>query len=193
MNILIVYAHPSEQSFTSQVLAQLRKGLEGANHQVTIVDLYEIGFQTDMSPDEYMREGFANTSFSISLDVQEQHKLLDQADAVIFLYPVWWSDCPAKLKGWFDRVYSAGYAYSKTEEPRGMKTISKGLVICTAGHSNQVLEESGIAESMRKVMLQDRLADRFAQKEMVILGGTLEGEEVKQKWLEEAYRIGRGF
>lgn len=71
-----------------------------------------------------------------------------------------------------------------------MKTVNKGIVICTAGHPNEFLEEIGIAESMRKIMIEDRLGKRFKQKEMVILGGTLDMEKVRQKHLDKAYEIG---
>jgi NAD(P)H dehydrogenase (quinone) len=99
----------------------------------------------------------------------------------VFMYPVWWSDCPAKLKGWFDRVFSAGFAYGVNGKPREMKLITYGLVLCTAGHPNQLLDEMGISKSMRNIMLDDRLGNRFERKEMVILGGTLKIEDVRQQ------------
>ncbi len=60
-----------------------------------------------------------------------------------------------------------------------MKILKYGLVICTAGHPNEFLQEIGIAESMRNVMVDDRLGQRFENKEMVILGGTLDKEKVR--------------
>ena len=68
-------------------------------------------FKTDMTEEEYKREGLVNTNLLIPDDVKHEHKKIEKADCLIFLYPVWWSDCPSKLKGWFDRVYSVGYAY----------------------------------------------------------------------------------
>jgi len=61
-----------------------------------------------------------------------------------------------------------------------MKTIPFGLVICTAGHPNDFLNEIGMAQSMEKIMLEDRLGKRFENKEMLILGGTLELEKVME-------------
>jgi NAD(P)H dehydrogenase (quinone) len=116
--------------------------------------------------------------------VAEEHRKIEAADCIIFLYPLWWSDCPAKLKGWFDRVYSVGYAYGYDGAGRKiqkMKTVPRGIVICTAGHPNEFLREIGIAESIRNVMLDDRLGKRFQQREMIILGGTLDLEKVKEQ------------
>jgi NAD(P)H dehydrogenase (quinone) len=178
MNILIVYSHPSKKSYTFQVLEQLKSVLTKQNWNLEISDLYAMNFESDMSEEEYEREGFAKTELLISADVLAEHEKIEKADCIIFLYPVWWSDCPAKLKGWFDRVYSVGYAYGQNDTSRKMKTIPLGLVICTAGHPNEFLEEIQMAQSMQTIMLEDRLGKRFGNKEMMILGGTLELEKV---------------
>lgn len=178
MNILIVYSHPSKKSYTFQVLKQLKSLIAKQNWNLEISDLYEMNFQSDMSENEYEREGFIKIELPVSDDVLAEHQKIEKADCIIFLYPVWWSDCPAKLKGWFDRVYSVGYAYGQTETSQKMKTIPLGLVICTAGHPNGFLKEIGIAQSIQNIMLNDRLGKRFENKEMLILGGTLELEKV---------------
>jgi multimeric flavodoxin WrbA len=59
----------------------------------------------------------------------EQRKVAD-ADLVIFHFPVWWFSMPAILKGWFDRVFSRGFAYSKgrkygTGHFQGKRAISR--------------------------------------------------------------------
>ncbi|OXB00663.1 NAD(P)H-dependent oxidoreductase [Flavobacterium pectinovorum] len=181
MNILIVYSHPSEKSYTFQILQKLKNEINKQNWTLQISDLYAMNFQSDMSAEEYEREGFAKTNLPISADVLAEQDKIEKADCIIFLYPVWWSDCPAKLKGWFDRVYSVGYAYGQNETSKKMKTIPIGLVICTAGHPNEFLEEINMAQSMQTIMLDDRLGKRFEDKEMLILGGTLELEKVMAK------------
>ncbi|KUJ59639.1 NAD(P)H dehydrogenase [Flavobacteriaceae bacterium CRH] len=178
MNILIIYSHPSEKSYTFQILQKLKSAIINQNWNLEISDLYAMNFQSDMSAQEYEREGFGKTNLPISQDVLGEHKKIEKADCIIFLYPVWWSDCPAKLKGWFDRVYAVGYAYGQNETSNKMKTIPLGIVVCTAGHPNDFLHEIGIAQSMQNIMLDDRLGKRFENKEMVILAGTLEIEKV---------------
>ena len=188
MNILIVYAHPSKKSYTFQVLEKLKSQILRQNWNLEISDLYAMNFQSDMSEEEYEREGFAKTGLPISQDVLAEHDKIEKADCIIFLYPVWWSDCPAKLKGWFDRVYAVGYAYGQNETSKKMKSIPYGLVICTAGHPNVFLEEIKMSQSMETIMLEDRLGKRFEKKEMLILGGTLELEKVMEfhmKQMEE--------
>ena len=185
MNILIVYSHPSKKSYTFQILERLKSLISKQNLSFEVSDLYAMNFQSDMSESEYEREGFAKTELPVSEDVLAEHAKVEKADCIIFLYPVWWSDCPAKLKGWFDRVYSVGYAYGQNDTSPKMKTVKLGLVICTAGHPNDFLTEIGIAQSMQTIMLDDRLGKRFEEKEMLILGGTLELEKVRAQHMRQ--------
>lgn len=180
MNVLIVYSHPSRESYTYQILEQLKGELSQRKWSVEISDLYAMNFQSDMSAMEYSREGFARVELPLANDVLNEHEKINKADCVIFLYPVWWSDCPAKLKGWFDRVYSVGFAYKQRDNFPKMAMVKYGVVVCTAGHPNNFLQEIGIAQSMENVMLDDRLGKRFENREMVILGGTLDLELVRE-------------
>ena len=189
MNILIVYSHPGKKSYTSQVLEKLYNELKGSNCDVVISDLYSLNFKTDMTEQEYERESSTNSEVPLTDDVKSEQAKLEWADCVIFLYPVWWSDCPAKLKGWFDRVFTVGYAYKQVDFLPRMKTIKYGLVLCTAGYSNEFLNGTGIAQSMRIIMLDDRLGKRFEIKEMVILGDTLNAEKSKQIHEEQLKQI----
>jgi len=189
MNILIVYAHPSKKSYTFQVLEKLKTVLDRSEFNVEISDLYTNNFKSALSEEEYEREGFGKTELPVPDDVLAEQEKIEKADCIIFLYPVWWSDCPAKLKGWFDRVYSVGYAYGQNETSRKMKTVPLGLVICTAGHPNDFLNETEIAPSMVKVMLEDRLGKRFEEKEMIILGGTLDLDDVKKTHFQVIEKI----
>ncbi|WP_438426426.1 NAD(P)H-dependent oxidoreductase [Aquimarina macrocephali] len=194
MNVVIIYCHPSKESYTYKILRQLKKVLRNENIKFQISDLYDMDFQAEMTEQEYMREGLLNLDLPISTDVQKEQKKIENADCIIFLYPVWWSDCPAKLKGWFDRVYTVGYAYgynTKGKKIKKMKTIKYGISLCTAGHPNEFLGEIGIAESMRNVMIDDRLGQRFNKKEMIILGGTLDREKVENEHSEIVKNIGK--
>jgi len=111
--------------------------------------------------------------------------------------PVWWSDCPAKLKGWFDRVWTLGYTYSyeNGEHTASGVKATRALVICTAGHPVEHLEEIGIAPSMRCVMLNDRLHGvGISDVKMEILGGMVNHDPAqREKNLNQAYELGRHF
>ncbi len=49
MRVFIVYCHPSKDSFTNDVYKSFERGLRDAGHEITISDLYDMNFKTDMS------------------------------------------------------------------------------------------------------------------------------------------------
>jgi NAD(P)H dehydrogenase (quinone) len=44
-------------------------------------------------------------------DVLEQQQKVARAEALVFISPVWFVGFPAILKGWFDRVFTLGFAF----------------------------------------------------------------------------------
>lgn len=196
MHVFIVYAHPYDKSFTSEVLKAFIKGIESAGHIFEISDLYDMDFNADLNLREYFRESGIYLERNVPEDVMLEQEKINRADIAAFIYPVWWSDCPAKLKGWFDRVYTQGFAYSyeggvHNSEPR----VRKAIVLCTAGHTEAYLEQIGIAQSMRKIMLNDRIIGVLSKEaEMFILGGMTSKEpNIKEANLNRAFEIGQAL
>lgn len=195
MHVYILFAHPSKKSFSRAVLEAFTRGLRDAGHTYEVGDLYEMGFESEMDAGQYEREVGPDPAAPAPEDVRAEQEKIDRADALAFIYPVWWSDCPAKLKGWFDRVMTYGYAYFFDERGRkGTKIrIKKAVVLCSAGNSAELLDETGIAESMRRIMLGDRLLGVGVKKaRMEILAGMMPRDDTYRKAnLERAYDIGR--
>ena len=135
-------------------------------------------------------------------DVIAEHDKIARADGLAFVFPVWWSDCPAKLKGWFDRVWVCGYAYDYAIPgetfPFPRLSLSRALVLCPVGNTGDALEQSGIAESMRRIYANDRLQPGLgvARCEFVLLSGTADPQnaaQARERNLAIAYRLGRNF
>ena len=197
MHIYIVFAHPSQDSFNREVLDAFSGGLRDAGHTYEIGDLYRMDFESEMDLAQYNREVGLDPNAPLLDDVRAEQEKIDRADALAFIYPVWWSDFPAKLKGWFDRVLTYGYAYfyDDNEERYTEIEIKKAIVICSAGHTLEHLEEIGIAESMNRIMLNDRLLGvGVKEARMEILGGMMPKDDTyRQENLEKAYNLGRNL
>jgi NAD(P)H dehydrogenase (quinone) len=187
MRVFIVYAHPHEDSFTRHVRDSFIQGLGSAGHSYILSDLYGMGFKTDMSAAEYQREAYYRRELPVPEDVAREQEKINSSDGIAFIYPVFWTDVPAKLKGWFDRVWTYGFAYG---DNRTMKQLEKGLVICTAGNSLEYFRQTGFLEAMKKVMLEDRLFDRVKAKEMLVLEETSRENPAREaKWEEHLRRV----
>ncbi len=198
MHVYALFAHPSKESFTAEVLERFTRGLKEAGHSVQVGDLYEMRFQTDMDAGQYERETGFDPEAPVPEDVRAEQAKIDSADGLAFVYPLWWSDCPAKLKGWFDRVLTYGYAYwydSSGERAAPRMDVQRALVLCAAGHTIEHLEETGIVDSMRHVMLEDRLLGvGVREASLEILGGMVEkNADIRRRNLDRAYELGRTF
>ena len=195
MKVLVVYCHPSNSSFTHRVYENFVKGLKEADHEVVLSDLYAMNFRTDLTEEEYLRETFYRADVPVTEDVRHEQAKIQASDAIVFIYPVFWTEAPAKLVGWFDRVWSTGFAYSPDPQ---MKALKKVLVIACAGKSMQSLTETGEKAAMETVMLGDRIRERAKEKQMVIFDNITQWneelrEETEPGHLAEAYRLGIEF
>lgn len=123
MKILIVSAHPGPDSLTNSLRDVAAARLRADGHEVEISDLYAMNFKAGHDADDFTNltaEGRVSYPFAsmaaaetraFSPDIiAEQDKVL-AADAVIFAFPLWWFSMPAIMKGWFDRVWTAGIGY----------------------------------------------------------------------------------
>ncbi len=195
MHVYIVFAHPSRDSFNRDVLDTFCNGLGDAGHTFEVGDLYRMGFKSEMDAAQYRREVGLDPAAPVPHDVKAEHEKIQRSDALAFIYPVWWSDCPAKLKGWFDRVWTYGYAYfyDANEARHTQINIRKAIVICSAGHPVGHLEQTGIANSMERIMLHDRLLGiGVKEAQMEILGGMMPRDDTyREQNLEKVYKLGR--
>ena len=120
MRFLLVFAHPdNEKSHNAMVLREVRSFLDSLKAEYSVIDLYADKFDPLMPHDEWAREG-------LGAEVKKYQKMIKESDRLIFIYPVWWYNSPAIMKGFFDRVFTSGFAYNFRKEPLWMK-ISKNL------------------------------------------------------------------
>ena len=190
MKVLIVYCHPSEDSFTKAMCDTFIEGVTDSGNEYILSDLYKMDFKTDMTEEEYLRDAYYKTSPDVARDVLAEQKKINSSDAIVFIYPVFWTEAPAKLVGWFDRVWSYGFAYGE----KTMKMLDKALILCSAGNSREKLEQSGLLDIMKKVMLGDRLFGRAKKTEFIVIDNTSRENENREKnWdknLQKVYEKG---
>lgn len=108
MRILLVLAHPLTDSFAASVAATAKAALENGGHSVDLLDLYREGFDPRLSEQE--RRGYFDTPYDTSA-ADAIVARLRAADGLILVFPQWWFNFPAILKGFFDRVFAPGVAF----------------------------------------------------------------------------------
>ena len=191
MKAFIVYCHPSDDSFTRNMRDAFIKGITDSGNEYVLSDLYKMDFKSDITEAEYLRDAYYKNTPEVASDVLAEHKKINSSDVIVFIYPVFWTEAPAKLVGWFDRVWSYGFAYGDKK----MKLLDKGLIMCSAGNPIERLEKFGLLNSMKKVMFGDRLINRVTKTEFVVFENTSrEKSERESFWdenLKKAYELGK--
>ncbi|XP_028979414.1 NAD(P)H dehydrogenase [quinone] 1 isoform X2 [Esox lucius] len=72
----------------------------------------------------------------LSDDIIAEHRKLEEAELVIFQFPMYWFGVPAILKGWIDRVLTQGFAFTlqtvydngKFKDKKAMLSFSTGAM-----------------------------------------------------------------
>jgi NAD(P)H dehydrogenase (quinone) len=135
-------------------------------------------------------------------DVVEQQTLVAEAEGLIFIAPVFWMGFPAMLKGWLERVFAYGFAYTLT--PEGWKgnldgrvpllTQEKGLIISPTFFTEAEYDK-GWREAMDTVLCDWGLemAGVKHANHVYFYAVLAVGDEARHAYLEEAYRLGRDF
>ncbi len=191
MKVFVVYCHPSENSFTKNMCDAFLRGVTDSGNEYILSDLYKMGFTTDISEEEYLRDANYRDTPEVAEDVRAEQEKINSSDAIAFIYPVFWTEAPAKLVGWFDRVWSYGFAYGE----KTMKLLDKAIILCSAGNPVERLRQFGLLDSMKRVMFGDRLFGRVKQTEFVVFDNTSRENELREKnWdanLQKAYEKGK--
>jgi NAD(P)H dehydrogenase (quinone) len=108
VKVYVVYCHPDPASFTAAVRDRAVSALQGAGHELHVSDLYADEFEPVLSLHERVNH---HAPPETKTEVLEYCQNLQWCEALVFVYPTWWSGQPAMLKGWLDRVLVRGVAW----------------------------------------------------------------------------------
>ena len=137
MQVSVILAHPTSQSFNHAVAQAAIAELNHNGHQVTFHDLYAEEFDPILPTGEIPQEA------SIPQELEVHCQEISNADGIIIVHPNWWGQPPAILKGWVDRVIRPGIAYQFADGDQGEGIpigLLKAKVACVFNTSNTTPE-----------------------------------------------------
>lgn len=187
----IVLAHPIKSSFTHAVCEALTRGLAEAGVAFEIQDLYASNFDPVMTERDFNQF----TGKGLPPEVLAEQAKVDQSECLILIYPVWWNDAPAILKGWLDRVLSKGWAYDISAEGSciPMLKLQRVVIFNTAGNPAALNEGGGLNRAAR--LTKSLGTFQFcgvAELEHYILDEVTMSESRRREFLNLARSIGLG-
>ncbi|WAC59067.1 NAD(P)H-dependent oxidoreductase [Brevundimonas sp. SL130] len=144
----ILLAHPRAESFTGAMASGFADAFTAAGGQAVVRDLYRIPFDPVLHAEEIPD----HPGFKPRPDVVEERRLIGRADVFVLFYPLWFNATPAILKGYVDRVFGMGFAYSSIHAG-GNQPLLKGrklLSFTSSGAPQAWVETSGAWTAMNK-------------------------------------------
>lgn len=192
MNILAVLAHPDRNSFTGALMDEFISATESTGHIIDLLDLYREGFDPlyNMSDvDVYAGRG------EPADDVAAEQKRIMDADAMAFFFPVWWWSMPAILKGWIDRVFTSGFAFTyEAGKSVGLLQHKKVVMFCPAASDQGLYRRYGYHGAFQRQIDAGIFGYcGIADVQTHIYPGVDEDKKARARYLEHVHNAGISF
>lgn len=139
--VTIVFSHPWHGSFNKSILDTITAKYDKINSPYQVIDLNKDNFNPVMTEAD-----LAGYSKGVSNDplVIKYQEILKNTTEIIFIYPMWWMDVPAILKGFFDKVMLVNFAFNYQNGWTTMLNhIEKSTVITTSEQPTANFASSG--------------------------------------------------
>jgi len=167
---LWVHAHPRGGSLNDRLF---REGVSALREtrDVATSDLYADGFDPALRASdlgalsgapggiaELLGDAYAQRQ--LPDDVRREQEKVAAAELLVFQFPLWWYGMPAMLKGWFDRVFTAGFAFGDMDPELGVPRRygdgglagRRALIIVTAGEDEKSIGPRGISGDLDSLL-----------------------------------------
>lgn len=135
-------------------------------------------------------------------DVREHQAKVARAQGLVFVAPVWWMGFPAILKGWLERVFAYGFAYTLTPEGwagqlEGRVPLldqRKGLIV-TPTFFTEAEYDNGWRAAMDTILCDWNLTMAGVQEtsHVYFYAVVAADPETRGDYLRRAYALGRDF
>jgi NAD(P)H dehydrogenase (quinone) len=135
-------------------------------------------------------------------DVLEQQKMISEAQALAIITPVWFVGFPAILKGWIERVFTYGFAFSL--KPEGWQGEIQGRIplfkhqkalIITTTLFNEKAYQGGLGQAMKTLI--DDFGFRYPGiknvEHVYFYSVSAVDPATRQHYLQQAYCLGKEF
>jgi NAD(P)H dehydrogenase (quinone) len=164
MHAVVIVVHPNQNSFTHAFAAAAERGLRQAGHDVSVLDLYAMGFKPAMTEAE--RHAYHSDEPVVDALVSQSVDAVRHADMLVFAYPTWWSGLPAMLKGWLEKTMVPGLAFVFDESGKvrpGLQHVRRIVGITSYGSPRayvRVVNDNGRRILQRALRLNTGLRTR---------------------------------
>ena len=110
MRLLVVFCHPDPDSYGSALYRVACESLRAAGHELRCIDLYAERFDPVFTLEE--KQSYLSDTARNIAGVASHVDALRWAEGWVAVYPSWFYGLPAMFKGWLERVWLPGVAFT---------------------------------------------------------------------------------
>lgn len=185
MKTLIITAHPSKFGFTHKIAEQYKKASVEKGNEVEILDLYTPENKQDYLVFENIKEVPEDPS------VERMQAKISESAELVFVFPLWWYGEPAVMKNFWDKNFSARFAYRYVDgKPIGLLNGKTARVFLTS--DGPWYFQWLLLQPVRNIWWLTRL--RFCgikMKSFVVFSSMrTSGDNKRSMYLEKVYSLG---
>jgi 1,4-dihydroxy-2-naphthoate octaprenyltransferase len=186
MKVLLILAHPRKDSFCGALADAYLKGATASGAEIEFVHLAELQFDLNVTiaePQDQVQEQ----------DILKAKRLIEWAEHLVFVYPIWWGTMPALLKGFLDRVFVPGFAFYEVVQDDYKKLLTnKTAQLIVTMDTPLFIYKAFIGAPGTKAMKIATLefCGISPVRTMHCSGVKHSSAEQREKWLQQSYACG---
>ncbi|MGN7705576.1 NAD(P)H-dependent oxidoreductase [Chryseobacterium sp. JV274] len=117
--IAIINGHPNKDSFNFGVAEVYSAGAAETGAEVKEIVIRDLNFNPNLQFGYQKR-------MELEPDLMKAWEIIQWADHLVWVHPVWWGGFPALMKGFIDRLFLPGMAYKYRENSVWWDKLLKG-------------------------------------------------------------------
>lgn len=186
--IALINGHPNHESFNFALVEAYKKGAENSGAEIKEIIIRDLVFNPNLQFGYQKR-------MDLEPDLLKAWEIIQWADHLVWVHPVWWGGLPAVTKGFIDRLFLPGLAFKYRENSVWWDKFLTGKT----AHIITTIDQPGWYYRMFygrpsiNQLKKSTLEFCGVKPVKVTYIGIIKNskEEQRQKWIEKVYSLGR--
>ncbi|MDQ8143688.1 NAD(P)H-dependent oxidoreductase [Chryseobacterium sp. CFS15] len=186
--IALINGHPNHESFNFVLAEAYKKGAENSGAEIKEIIIRDLDFNPNLQFGYQKR-------MDLEPDLLKAWEIIQWADHLVWVHPVWWGGLPAITKGFIDRLFLPGLAFKYRENSVWWDKFLKGktahiiTTIDQPGWYYRIFYGRPSINQLKKSTLEFCGVKPVKVTYIGIIKNSK--EEQRQKWIEKVYSLGQ--
>lgn len=186
--IALINGHPNNESFNFALAEAYKNGAENSGTEIKEIIIRDLDFNPNLQFGYQKR-------IELEPDLIKAWEIIQWADHLVWVHPVWWGGLPAVTKGFIDRLFLPGLAFKYRENSVWWDKLLTGKtahIITTLDQPSwyyRIFYGRPSIDQLKKSTLEFCGIKPVKVTYIGIIKNSK--EEQRKKWIEKVYSLGK--